>query len=184
MIRFDSWNLSPTLTIRPVGRFDFAFSAFWQKGVNDLQYLYALQQSGPNHVLGRLDRTTFFSTLRANLAITPNLTIQYYGMPYVSAGHYTKFHTVADPKAIDYENRLTNFSGPSYNPNFNYKEYRSNCVLRWEYMPGSTLYFVWSQGITHFENDDHFDLPMDLSNLYNTQPHNIFLIKLNKWFNL
>ena len=181
---FDFWHISPTLTFRPLGRFDFALSAYWQKGVNDLQYLYPIILPTPNHVLGRLERNTLYATFRANLTLTPNLTVQYYGMPYVSAGNYTTFHTISDPNSPDYENRLITKSTLSYDPNFNYKEYRSNCVLRWEYMPGSTLYFVWSQGITHFENDNHFDLSMDLSKLYDTQPHNIFLIKLNKWFNL
>lgn len=31
------------------------------------------------------------------------------------------------------------------NPDFNFIEFRSNLVLRWEYRAGSQIYFVWSQ---------------------------------------
>ena len=31
------------------------------------------------------------------------------------------------------------------NNDFNVRSFRSNVVLRWEYRPGSTMYFVWQQ---------------------------------------
>ena len=34
------------------------------------------------------------------------------------------------------------------NPDFSFRQFRSNLVLRWEYRPGSSLYVVWSQGRT------------------------------------
>ena len=36
-------------------------------------------------------------------------------------------------------------------PSFNIKSLRGNAVLRWEYRPGSVLYFVWTQERTDFE---------------------------------
>ncbi|HAI42061.1 MAG TPA: hydrolase, partial [Maribacter sp.] len=33
------------------------------------------------------------------------------------------------------------------NPNFSYVQFRSNLVLRWEYIPGSEIFLVWSQGV-------------------------------------
>ncbi|MCF6306774.1 MAG: hypothetical protein L3J09_02340 [Flavobacteriaceae bacterium] len=35
-------------------------------------------------------------------------------------------------------------------PNFAFVQYRSNLVLRWKYIPGSEIFFVWSQRITEF----------------------------------
>ena len=31
-------------------------------------------------------------------------------------------------------------------PDFAYVQYRSNLVVRWEYIPGSEIFLVWSQG--------------------------------------
>ncbi len=33
-------------------------------------------------------------------------------------------------------------------PDFAYVQYRSNLVVRWEYIPGSEIFLVWSQGTT------------------------------------
>ena len=51
--------------------------------------------------------------------------------------------------------------GPSYsfaNPDFSFRQFRSNLVARWEWKPGSSLYVVWSQGRTSYapEWDDSF----------------------------
>ncbi len=42
------------------------------------------------------------------------------------------------------------------NPDFNYKSLRGTVVLRWEYRPGSLLYFVWTQNRADYANPgDH-----------------------------
>ena len=62
-------------------------------------------------------------------------------------------------------------------PDFNFVQFRSNLVARWEYKPGSELYLVWSQGSTP---DVASDSPLGKSlfdNIFDQQPHNIFLMK-------
>jgi pimeloyl-ACP methyl ester carboxylesterase len=53
-------------------------------------------------VLGRIDQHTWDFTLRADFAITPNLTIQYYGSPFVGTGRYTDFKQATDTLAQRY----------------------------------------------------------------------------------
>ncbi|MEX1275313.1 MAG: DUF5916 domain-containing protein, partial [Bacteroidota bacterium] len=77
--------------------------------------------------------------------------------------------------------------GPAYNNlnfNFNRLSLNSNLVLRWEYLPGSTVYLVWSQarsgehGLygTSFGDDfrDTFQLPLE----------NVLLLKVSYWMSL
>jgi hypothetical protein len=56
------------------------------------------------------------------------------------------------PDANTYE--VTEAAGGSTysfpNPDFGFREFRSNLVTRWEWKPGSSLYLVWSQGRTGF----------------------------------
>jgi hypothetical protein len=64
------------------------------------------------------------------------------------------------------------------NPNFNFAQLRSNMVLRWEYIPGSTLFLVW----TRSNSDNDFSMKRDgvwykFDGLLDRTPHNIFLIK-------
>lgn len=54
-------------------------------------------------------------------------------------------------------------------PDFNFKSLRGNAVLRWEYMPGSTLYFVWTQSRSDFEDVGDFR--------FGSSAENIFMIK-------
>ena len=63
-------------------------------------------------------------------------------------------------------------------PDFAVVQYRSNLVVRWEYIPGSEVFFVWSQGINGF--DDNGDASFNSivnDQLFNQQPQNTFLIK-------
>ncbi|MEX0908730.1 MAG: DUF5916 domain-containing protein, partial [Gemmatimonadaceae bacterium] len=67
-------------------------------------------------------------------------------------------------------------------PDFNFRSLRGNAVLRWEYRPGSTLYFVWQQSRSSFAPLGDFDFSRDRSALFGAHPDNIFLIKASYWF--
>ena len=62
-------------------------------------------------------------------------------------------------------------------PDFSFVQFRSNLVVRWEYIPGSELFFVWSQGVTG--NVDSMSSLFEglKTGIIEQQPENIFLIK-------
>ena len=70
------------------------------------------------------------------------------------------------------------------NPDFNFRQFRSNLVVRWEYLPGSTLYLVWSQGRTSTDVNGLFSYGTDIKDLFKVTPYNVFLIKYSYWFAL
>ena len=73
------------------------------------------------------------------------------------------------------ENGTTDYSFG--NPDFAFVQFRSNLVLRWEYIPGSEIFLVWSQGITGFGDvNDSFGSIID-NQLLQQKPENTFLIK-------
>ena len=69
------------------------------------------------------------------------------------------------------------------NRNFNFKQFRSNVVLRWEYRPGSTLFAVWSQGREHFEQTGQVDFGDNLDTLFDEPADDVFMVKFNYWLN-
>ena len=69
-------------------------------------------------------------------------------------------------------------------PDFEARDFNSNLVLRWEYRPGSLLYVVWSQARSSFVADGNLALRDDLAALFDTEPHDVVLVKLSKWFSL
>ena len=57
-------------------------------------------------------------------------------------------------------------------------------MLRWEYMPGSTLYLAWTQQRNDFENMGELDLDPSFRRLGQAKPDNIFLAKVSYYFNM
>jgi hypothetical protein len=69
-------------------------------------------------------------------------------------------------------------------PDFNFVQFRSNLVARWEYKAGSELFLVWSQGNTPDVAGD-LDSPLSRSlfdNIFAQQSRHIFLVKLTYRF--
>jgi hypothetical protein len=179
---FATYGFEPSLTIRPSGRFDITISPEYYAGVNDRQFVDEVAEG--RYVIANLDRQTLFITTRFNFTITPNMTLQFYGMPYVTAGKYTNYREVVDPHAPNYNDRFAPYDY-SDNLDFNFREFNSNLVFRWEYSPGSTLFLVWSRGASQFDEEyGEFNAGQDLNNLFSAPGDNTFLVKINKWFSL
>ena len=150
-----------------------------------------------HYVFGRIDQTTVGLTARLDHAFTPTLSVQLYAQPFVGTGRYTDFKHISDPTAAAYADRFDNLDAAladgSYrvdlngeaahfqNPDFNFKQFRSNAVLRWEYMPGSLLYVVWSQGRNHYARNGDFSFGPDLDTLFESPADDVFMIKLSYW---
>jgi hypothetical protein len=66
-------------------------------------------------------------------------------------------------------------------PDFNVRSLRGNAVLRWEYRPGSALFFVWQQERSGFEALGGFDAGRDVGRLFREPARNVFLIKATYW---
>ena len=70
-------------------------------------------------------------------------------------------------------------------PDFDFREFNSNLVVRWEYEPGSLVYLVWAQGRGDYALDRRdFDFARGLRDVFDTHPQNIFLIKVSRWLSL
>ena len=152
-------------------------------------------------IVGEVKQKTLRFTGRLSYNLTPELTVQYYGQPFITRPLYNNFAYVSNPLAKKYDDRFhvfntseISFSNGKYlvdenidgtldysfdKPDFNFVEFRSNLVVRWEYKAGSELYFVWSQGNTADALSD-LDTPLTRSlfdNAFAEQSRNIFLIK-------
>ena len=126
--------------------------------------------------------TTPSLTARLDFTATPTITLQVYASPFITKGQYTNLRELNDARAADYDDRFRPYT--AIDPGgFNFKEFRSNVVARWEYRPGSAIYLVWQQGRSHFENERGIrTFRGDLDELFDVHPNNTFLIKMSYWF--
>jgi hypothetical protein len=163
---------------------------------------------GTRYVFARLEQKTFSVDTRINATFTPTLTLQLFAQPFLASGHYTSFKEFAKPHSGDmiYYGRdngstvakQTDASGAvSYridpdgnglaapftvdNPDFNFRSLRGTAVMRWEYRPGSTLFFVWTQERDGFDTFGNFDFSRDRSALFRDRPTNVFQVKATYW---
>lgn len=153
------------------------------------------------YLVGSLVQTNLSMDIKINLSLTPDLSIQYWGQPFIYSASYSDISQVVDAGNFDIEKQYHTFTndeirydeesreynitysdGSNYtlsNPNFSVFEFKSNLVLRWEYIPGSTAYFVWSQNKSGYTNLSNVSFDEHLSNLVDLVPSNIFLIKFS-----
>jgi hypothetical protein len=141
-----------------------------------------------HYTFAHLDQTTTSATVRLNYTFTPTVSLQAYVQPFVSKGSYADVRQLsATPRAEAYEDRYAPYLDPSVTSNpggFNFKEFQSNLVFRWEYRPGSTLFLVWNEGRQGFasaEGTDNFH--EDVRDLMRLHPSNVFLVKVSYWLN-
>ena len=200
-----SYQLHPGISIRPVNNLKVTMSANYEDNHNDLQYVARRNfLSEDRYILATIDQETLGLTFRVDFNLTPEFSVQYYGSPFISKGTYSDFKRIADPKARRFDDRFTVLqdavlSEGNYrfdenqdlttdylvaNPDFNFHQFRSNFVAKWEYRPGSFIYFVWSTertGSTTLSQASFGDSYRQMGKVF---PNNIFLIKLSYWFSL
>jgi hypothetical protein len=159
------------------------------------------------YVFGRLEQKTFSMDTRLNTTFTPNLTLELFAQPFLASGHYTSFKEFAKPHSgqMTYYGRdngstiatANTANGTTYTvdpdgngaaapfsfgtPDFNFRSLRGTAVVRYEYRPGSTLFFVWTQQRDGSAEFGDFDFGRDRSALFRDRPTNIFQVKATYW---
>jgi hypothetical protein len=207
--RETSWNLYAMLDVKPSRNISLSFGPGLERNVDFLGWVgsfvdpAAAATYGKRYVFALLNQTTLSATIRLNWTFTPELSLQLYVQPLVSAASYRNFRELARPRSYDYLEYGTAGSSISLqdgaytvlpaggtstpftfsNPDFNLKSFRGNAVLRWEYLPGSTLYLVWTQTRSQYDVTGDFQINHSLGQMMDIRPDNIFMVKLSYWWN-
>jgi hypothetical protein len=202
----ESGALSLTLAYRAGSRLSLRVAPGYSFNRNLRQYVATCAANGESrYVLGEIEQNTYYMTLRLNYCITPDLSIQFYGQPFLSSGRYAGFSRVVSPRARSIGDQLRPFApgeisldaatgdyrvnegGAGYSfadPDFSVLELRSNLVLRWEYRPGAAVYAVWSHGRSGDGDRGNIDLGDGFADLMRLPATNVFLVKFTYNFNL
>jgi hypothetical protein len=139
-----------------------------------------------HYSFAHLDQRTVSMSARINYTMTPNLTFEFYGQPFVSTGMYSNVREVsATPGAAAYADRFLPYVAPAGTDlSFKATQLRSNSVVRWEYRPGSTLFLVWAHGRDGPPNENmNESWSRDYRDLFTLHPENTFLVKVAYWLN-
>ncbi len=203
-----SYSYGASLTLRPLNTLRISLSPGYSARADEFQYItHTSFNDDDRYVFGRIDQKVLSMSLRINYNITPDLTIQYWGQPFIATGEYSNFKMITDPKADEFSDRYHEYTteqitleddyygidedtDDNYDygigiPDFNVDEWLSNLVIRWEFMPGSTAYLVWSQSRDFYSPVGEFEVWDNMQNLFtDKKANNIFLVKLSYRFGL
>jgi hypothetical protein len=208
-----SWNGSISLRWKPRTNISFSFGPEYYVKKSSIQWVTRVDDPlmaetfGSRYVFGDYFQRMLSSNIRLNWTFNPRLSLQLYLQPLLAIGKYDRFKELASPKKYEYnifgedgstisysdidEEYTVDPDGPGPapvfsfgNPDFNFKSLRGTIVLRWEYLPGSILYFVWTQNRADEANPGDFNFRRDMGDLFTAPGDNIFLIKISFRWNI
>lgn len=208
-----SARIGPDITIRSRGALSISFNPGYTRSHEAAFYVgqspdpAAAATFGNRYLFAELDQNTLSLTTRVNLLLSPKLSVQLYAQPFVATGDYRGFQHLNAPRSFGFTRYGSGASTIGYNPadstytvdadgpgaalpivvsepDFRVRSLRSNLVVRWEYRPGSTIFLVWNQNRAFRATDPRFRALSDLSDIWNDNQQNVFLIKANYYFSL
>ena len=186
--RTTSFNVSPEIDFRVSSRWTGSLSASISKNQDNTQWFgnFTDTASVTHYTFAHLEQRTLSLQWRLNFIATPTLSLQIYAEPFVSKGQYSDVRELDNPRAASYAGRFKPYADTAVSNNpggFNFKQFRSNTVLRWEYKPGSTIFLVWTQGREGFDPAyGNRTFGGDFRDLFTRHANNTFLVKVSHWF--
>src|SRR5690606_31673113 len=162
-----SWGARATLSVRPGARWQASMDPTYTRSADARQYVTTRSGGstatyGSRYIFAFVERSQLSLRFRLNYAVTPNLTVEAYAEPFAASGEYQEFGELAAARSRELreygaagtgteimrneDRSYTVTDGTSTialpNLDFNRLSFRSNLVLRWEWLPGSTAYFI------------------------------------------
>ncbi|MEZ4652122.1 MAG: DUF5916 domain-containing protein [Candidatus Eisenbacteria bacterium] len=139
-----------------------------------------------SYVFGEITQRTVDVTLRTNVLFNRNQSLELYLQPFLAVGDYTRPRRLTQADTYDLEPYTINgFRAQDFD--FRFSSVNLNMVYRWQYRPGSTLYLVWTQARSAYDerrfgnSGTRFDNSLGTDALFGTEPENVFLVKLTYW---
>ena len=166
---------------------------------------------GKRYVMAEALQRSLDLTTRMDVTFTPSLSFQLFAQPFVAAAAYTRYKELLRPRRADFivygetpgststpVNPGTGGAAQAFDldpdgpgprppvrvtdPSFGLRSLRGNAVLRWEYRPGSTLFFVWTRDCSGSETVPRFEGFSGLGDLCGGTPAaNVLAVKMNWW---
>ena len=201
---------SPGVTWKPSSNVSFSAGPTMDWNHEDAHFVtsssdpLAVATYGRRYVFATLDQKTVGAQMRVDCSMTPNLSLQMFVQPLVSSGRFWNYRELARGSSYEFNGYGGNVTyDPAGNelgldpdgvgaapailtdrPDFTYHTVRGNAVLRWEYVPGSALFLVWTQDRTAQIDDGTFHLGPSLGKLATTPVNNIFMVKVSHHFDI
>jgi hypothetical protein len=204
----DVHSVEVGLDWRPLPQARIRVGPSYSGGVTTGQYVQTVSDTlayatfGRRYVFANVRQREARLNTRVDWTFSPWLSLQLFLQPFASSGEFSRFKEFTTPRAFAFaeygrdrglitetSNGLTvdpdgsGAAAPFVIPtqDFTVRALRGNAVLRWEYNPGSSLFFVWSQQReVEFDVAD-FGVANQVGRTFADPGRHVFLIKYSRW---
>ncbi|MBN4081463.1 hypothetical protein JYT44_03770, partial [Caldithrix abyssi] len=198
------------MTLKPFPNLSFGLTAGHVKNRNMDQYVTKIADPlntntfGARYIFSDVESSNHNISMNVDWTFSPDLTLQFFVSPFVMAYDFTAYKEFRKPGTFEFDyygqdkgtlsidengnsiidpdglGSSVSFTLPD--KDFSFQSVRLNAVLRWEYLPGSTLYFVWQQQRDNYvAYDGQLNVFDDYRTLFDNRPVNTFVIKASYW---
>jgi hypothetical protein len=116
--------------------------------------------------------------LRGIVTFTRTLSLQFYTQLLLARGRYQNYRLLAGSRSF------TPLSNQTLNYDFNLAIFDANVLLRWEFLPGSTLFLVWTQNRTGDAGIYPVNLGIRFRDTFKLPHDDAVLLKMSYWWGL
>jgi hypothetical protein len=143
-----------------------------------------VEEAEGSWIFGRQRAAGFGLTLRATYTFTPKLSLQAYLQLFLDSVRYREFSSYDGSERTIRLSALRPAEAPLTDPDFEEASLNANVVLRYEYLPGSTLFLVYTRAQSGALAEELADREPSLSfrSLARSPSSDIILVKVSYWW--
>ncbi len=199
------FNTQASLSFTPLERLRVSLTPRYSNEMDTRQYVSTMDKGRPDtydkrYIFATINKSEFAVQTRFQLSFSPTLAVELYAEPFASSGQFYDYGEVlarGSNQLLYYGNVTRTPEGDLSvnpgdggemftlrNPDFTQISLRSTAVLRWEFLPGSTLHMIYQQQQEdRLPNGQPVDASM-LGDAFSAAGKHVFGIKLTYWWSV
>jgi len=200
-----AYGVDAAIIFRPGAQWELSIEPRFNRSIYTRQYVATVSRNGgatfgQRYIFASIDRVTVSTSFRVGFSLTPDISLELYAEPFVASGRFYDFGELAVERGKDLRRYGTDgstitqdaadrsytitdgnefFTLPYHD--FNVFSFRSNLVLRWEWLRGSTLFFIWQQNRFAAVATDASIQPESLFRSLDQPGSNYLALKISYW---
>lgn len=172
-------DFNPDLIMRPAPNVDLTVGFRYARFSDYESFVDTVRDAGNAlvSIFGDRDQEQLDMAVRGTFTFTRDLTLQVFSQVLLAKWHYKNFRSLATASIMEPATYAVN-------QDINYRPFNLNLVLRWEYLPGSTMYLVWTQGRAGYDQDYALSFGDSFREAFRAPGANVFLLKVSYWWSM
>jgi hypothetical protein len=174
------WIASLKITLRVTSWMDVVPMVTLSKTWREEAWAIPFYEPSGNNLFGDRDVDQLDFSLRGTVAFSRKVTAQFFTQVFIAKGTYGNFRELTGPETFV----PVDFDPANGTPDFNDRVLNANIVLRWEYLPGSTIYLVWTHERAGSVLSSDGSVTDEVAETFKLPVNNVILAKISYWWSL